>query len=311
MCNSEIKFRGDKQGGKNKMQIGNNTQVGDFLKGVKFENSELDKNFMELSFDINSLDKLKLFLQKGEFIQKMVSDSKKMGYKKVIARFKFGKFVPTKDDQIQLLETQNLYFDELSIQLIGDKFDEFKEIMNYSLNSFSRNISPVIDTKFGIVLLKQIFDYMKPLEFENVRWVYHKLTLTYSNYKFLSSLIKEDNKKHYLVDCSRRSGLVLKDLDIRNFSTLILLKKLFNFDGFCLRHYFPVRNKEGEIVGYSDGHIWKLNSDTFFYERIKDKEFRLNRSNEYEAINNLLPINELSVPLLSKIVKNLEEDYNK
>ena len=64
------------------MQIGNNTQVGDFLKGIKFENSKLNRNFMELSFEINSLDKLKLFLQKGEFIKRLVSTSKKMPPKK-------------------------------------------------------------------------------------------------------------------------------------------------------------------------------------------------------------------------------------
>ncbi len=294
------------------MQLGNNTQVEDFLKeGIKFENSDLNKNLMELSFEINSLDRLKLFLQKREFIEKLVSASKEIGYTKVVARFRFGNFKPTKQNQIELLKIQNDYFDELSIQLIGDKFDEFKEIIDYSLNSFSKKVSPVIDTNFGVVLLKQIFDYLKPLKFENVRWIYHKLTITYSNYKLLNSLIKKDNKKHYLVDCSRRSGLVFKDLNIRDFSTLILLKELFDFDGFCLRHYFPVRDKNGKIVGFPDGHIWKFNQKTFFYERVKSKEFRLNRSSEYEVMNNLLLSNKLKIPIMSKIVKNLEEDYNR
>jgi len=159
--------------------------------------------------------------------------------------------------------------------------------------------------------LQQIFDYLKPLKFENVRWIYHKLTITYSTYKFLNSLIKKDNKKHYLVDCSRRSGLVFKDLNIRDFSTLILLNELFDFDGFCLRHYFPVKNKDGKIIGFSDGHVWKFNQNTFFYERVKSKEFRLNRSREYETMNNLLLKDKLNIPLMSKIIKNLEEDYNK
>ncbi len=294
------------------MQLGNNTQVEDFLKeGIKFENSNLNENLIELSFEINSLNKLKLFLQNREFIKKLVSASKEMGYNKVVARFRFVKFIPTKENQIELLKVQNDYFDELSIQLIGDKFDEFKDIVNYSLDSFSKKVSPVIDTNFGVVLLKQIFDYLKPLKFNNVRWIYHKLTITYSNYKFLNSLIKKDNKKHYLVDCSRRSGLVFKDLNIRDFSTLILLKELFDFDGFCLRHYFPVKNKDGKIVGYSDGNLWKFNQATFFYEKVKSREFRLNRSNEYETMNNLLDSNNLSIPILSKIINNLEEDYNK
>lgn len=64
-------------------------------------------------------------------------------------------------------------------------------------------------------------------------------------------------------------------------------------------------------MGYSDGHIWKFNPNTFFYERVKDREFRLNRSNEYETMNNLLVNNKLRIPILSTIVKNLEEDYNK
>lgn len=80
------------------MQLGNNTQVEDFLKeGIKFENSNLNKNLMELSFEINSLDRLKLFLQKREFIKKLVSASKEIGYNKVVARFRFGKFKPTKE----------------------------------------------------------------------------------------------------------------------------------------------------------------------------------------------------------------------
>jgi len=293
------------------MQIGNNNQVEDFLKGIKFENSNLNKNFIELTFEINSKKMLNLFLEKGDFIKKLVLASKEMGYGKVIARFRFGKFVPTKDNQIELLNIQNSYFDELSVQLIEDKFDEFKELIDYSLNSFSKNISPVIDTNLGIALVKQIFDYLKPLKFENVRWIYHKLTITYSNYKFLSSLIEKDNKNHYLVDCSRRSGLVFKDLNIRDFSTLILLKELFNFDGFCLRHYFPVKDKNGKIIGFPDGNLWEFNSKTFFYEKIKSKEFRLNRSKEYELMNNLLLNDKLNVPLLSQIIKNLEEDYNR
>ena len=127
---------------------------------------------------------------------------------------------------------------------------------------------------------------------------------------FFKRQIKKDNKKHYLVDCSRRSGLVFKDLNIRDFSTLILLKELFDFDGFCLRHYFPVKNKDGKIVGYSDGNLWKFNPATFFYEKVKSNEFRLNRSNEYETMNNLLDSNKLSIPILSNIINNLEEDYN-
>ncbi|MDD4050244.1 MAG: hypothetical protein PHX47_04555 [Candidatus ainarchaeum sp.] len=294
------------------MQSGNNTQVEDFLKeGIKFENSTLNKHLIELSFEINSLDRLKLFLQKKEFIKRLVSASKEIGYNKVVARFRFGKFKPTKQNQIELLKIQNDYFDELSIQLMGDKFDEFKELIDYSLSSFSKKVSPVIDTNLGVILLKQIFDYLKPLKFENVRWIYHKLTITYSNYKFLNYLIKKDNKKHYLVDCSRRSGLVFKDLNIRDFSTLILLNELFDFDGFCLRHYFPVKNKDGKIIGFSDGHVWKFNQNTFFYERVKSKEFRLNRSREYETMNNLLLKDKLNIPLISKIIKNLEEDYNK
>jgi len=293
------------------MQIGNNTQVVDFLKGMRFENSNLKDNFMELSFEVNSLKKLNFFLQKGDFIKGLVSASKKMGYKKVIARFRFGKFSPTKDQQIELLKIQDIYFDELSIQIIGNKFDEFKEVMDYALDSFSKNISPVIDTKLGIVLLGQIFDYLKSLQIKNVRWIYHKLTITYSTYNFLSDLIRKDNKKHYLVDCSRRSGLVFKDLNVRDFSTLILLKELFNFDGFCLRHYFPIRNKDGKIIGYSDGYLWKFNPKTFSYEKVKDKEFRLNRISEYKTMNNLLNEDKLEIPVLSKIIKNLEQDYNR
>jgi len=292
-------------------QVGNNTQVEDFLKGIKFEDSKLNNNFIELSFEIKSLDKLKSFLKKGDFVKRLVSDSKKMGYKKVIPKFRFGKFKPIKEDQIKLLDFENKYFDELSVQIIGSKFDEFKEVMSYALDSYSKNISPVIDTKLGIALLDQIFSYLKPLPLKNVRWIYHKLTITYSTYNFLSLLIKKDNKKHYLVDCSRRSGLVFKDLNIRDFSTLVLLKELFDFDGFCLRHYFPIRNKEGKIVGYSDGYVWKLNAETFFYERIKDREFRLNRSNEYETMNDLLTNNKLNIPILAEIRKNLEQNQNR
>jgi len=234
-----------------------------------------------------------------------------MGYRKVIPRFRFGKFKPKKEDQIELLEFQNKYFDELSIQIIGNKFDEFKEVMNYALSNYSKSISPVIDTKFGIALLNQIFNYLKPLPLKNIRWIYHKLTMTYNTYNFLSILIKKDNKKHYLVDCSRRSGLVFKILNVRDFSTLVLLKELFDFDGLCLRHYFPVKNKDGKIIGYSDDYVWKLNSETFFYERVKDKEFRLNRSSEYEIMNNLLSCNKLKIPILAEIKKNLEQDQKR
>lgn len=284
------------------MILGNNTQVEDFFNGIKFENSIIKENVIELTFHLNSKKQINSFINSKKFIEKIVSSAKDVGYKKVLARFKFVKHSPSKEEQKNLLKIQNEFFDELSVQLIGEKFDVFKEMIGYAEENFDKKISPVIDLQFS-TLLTPIINYLKSLNIDNIRWIYHKLSVCYGSYELVNSLMQNSEISNYIVDCSRRCGLVYEDIDARNIATPILLKLLFNFDGFCFRYYPARKDKNGKIIGFPNKEIWKFNPKTYEFELIPNKDYRINRSLDYQNLNQIL--SKKTIPQTQKLVKLL------
>ena len=284
------------------MLLGNNLQLEDFLKGIKFERGTIQENTIELTFYLKSKKEISFFLNSRSFIEKLVSSSKTMGYKEVLARFKFVKYSPSEDEQKELLKIQNDFFDELSIQLIGDKFDVFKNMIDYAEENLDKDISPVVDLNINLILLIKVTNYLRDLEIKNIRWIYHKLNLFYiNNYETISSIMKGYKISNYIVDCSRRCGLFFGDVDGRNIATPILLKILYGFDGFCFRYCPAPRDKNGKLIGFPGREIWKLNSNTYEFENIENKDYRVNRSLDYENLNTIL--SKKTIPQNQKIAK--------
>jgi len=228
------------------MQLANNNQVDDFRSGVTYA-AGFSGKALELKYFLKDEKAVLAFLANIKSVKANVENVRRdLKFSKIICRFFFGKYVPSKDLQKQLAEVQEDIFDEVTIQLIGTNLETFKAIFESTNNTTKKPISVLIDVRLNMVRLSQIANYLKIWTPANIRCLYRKIgnNMNLIKYDQILTFAKEAGINAYLVGCNKRFG---KKLDAYANVDVSLIMQKIGFAGCCL-NYCPAaerKNKKG------------------------------------------------------------------
>lgn len=267
------------------MLISNNTQVEDWLLLGKALRGDFSGKTLEMKFVLKSAQAMQTFIQNKAGLKKTVQDIRKdLRYSRILSRFYFGDFSPSVALQKSLVDAQAGIFDDVAVQLIEDKFDEFKEVYEYASNTKSFSISPIVDVATDAVLLAQIIPYLVGANPKSMRWKYRKITTYPENYRIISRGLTETKIESYVVGCRKRCGIKYRDCE--NLCTTLILRAAFGFTGGCFDYQHPIRDKDGKKFRFPRDGMDKFSANSYEWEKVRHvKTFRVSRMADFNAID--------------------------
>lgn len=281
------------------MLIANNHQVDDWILLNRDLRGDFFGKILEMKFVLKSPRAIQTFLRNANNIRQTVQDIRRdLKFSKIFCRFDFGDFEPSVNLQKSLVDMQAGIFDEIAVQLIDDKFDEFKEVYEHASNTKSLSVSPVIDVATDSELLVQVLAYIVNESPENIRWKYRKITTYPENYRLISGALSETDIKYYIVSCRKRCGINYQGCE--NLCVPIILQMAFGFDGGCFDYRQAVKDSNNRKIGYPRDGTDRFDVNTYEWKKVNhSSNFRANRLTDFNAMDNA----DLSQPAINSRTK--------
>jgi hypothetical protein len=271
------------------MQYANNNQVEDFLQSSITELQDFSGKSLELKYYLKSETDLKKFLENQDSMKRQIEKIRTdLRFSKIICRFYFGNYHPTLELQKKLISFQEDIFDEITVQMIKDNFDNFKIVYEYTKNKTEKSVSTLIDPILNPALLIQIISYFSEITPTNTRWIYHQLDTYIDRLRIISKTMKELGIDYYLTGCRKIYG---GKTEFRNIDVSTMCKAYFGFKGCCLDYRSAKRErKKGQKVFVKDMYIFE--EQNYEWKKVKNDNYKTNRLRDYVKLDRINPTKE-------------------
>ncbi|MFH1972787.1 MAG: hypothetical protein ABIJ18_04900 [archaeon] len=264
------------------MQVANNYQVEDFLRIEKDARQDCSGKTLEMKYNVRTKEEILNLLSNKGTIKKQIEQAKsELKFDVILCRFFFKDYFPTIKEQKELTDFQIDIFDQISVQMLGEEFEDFKIIYEYTRNKTNKGISTVIDTKLKSILLIQVMDYIVKNQPTSSRWIYRKIESNLDRYHIINRNMPKVDIPFYLVGCTKRFG---GKTEFKNLDISTLGKAIFGFNGCCL-DYRPTIAQKGKkrFVPMMDS----FNEKSYEWEKIKNEEYKKERTKIYLKLNSI------------------------
>jgi hypothetical protein len=133
---------------KKETQFVTNSEVEAYLASDKSQVQVFEGKTLEWKYWATNKEELQNILDNKEANRKRFEEIRKdLKIKKIICRFYFRGYVPSREEQRQIIDFQKGIFDEITVQLVGNDFVSFKNLLAYSVNELKQPTSSLIDVK--------------------------------------------------------------------------------------------------------------------------------------------------------------------
>ena len=270
------------------MQIANNKHVEDFWISGGTVMPDFSGKVLELKYSLSDEAEVNEFLGNKNSTHTEVKQAKhKLNFSKIICRFFFSNYVPSLELQKQLILLQKDIFDEVTVQMVKDNFDDLKTLYGYALNNTEKPLSTLIDPKLSPSLLLQVVEYLGTVRPVNTRWVYHKLSSHIDRFRIVSNTMQELGIDAYVTNCRKRYA---GDTEFKNMDVSTILKGYFKFKG-CALDCNSKNNKEGKKKGFAPD-MDLFDEKTYEWIKVKNEDYRGNRLRDFVKLDGINPNKE-------------------
>ena len=261
-----------------KEQIANNNQIEDYRVSGGTIKMDFSGKTLELKQFVKTKEALADLISKKDKLKKYVEEIRRnLKFSKIICRFYTGTYVPTHEEQAELIELQVNVFDEVTLQIMESDLSLFIELYAKA-KKHKEKLSVLLDITTHPEQLKQLFEQMKAKKPENIRWLYHKLSPNVRQFREAKQLCRELDVPYYVVGCKKR----IKVGDYESLDVSSLLKAFFDCAG-CALDYSPARERKGK-PGFSKT-MSVFNIETWEWQEEKNRNYRSNRTFCYEEMD--------------------------
>jgi hypothetical protein len=259
------------------MQFFNNTQINDWEDSKRTMLIDYSGKTLEYIYPVKSEKQLKKLLNEKNKEKKLFEDIKdKLKFSKIICRFFFNNYKPNLELQKKLIDFQVDVFDELSVQLIATKFNDFKSLYEYAKNK-KLSISIVADTGLSLKNLKEFCEYLISKKPTNTRWTKRKIDSYYQHYLVISRSLKKAGIDYHLVSCSKRCGI--KESDFNDIAVPIIARGHFGFKGCCFAYREPPKQPKNKKP-FFPSEMDKFDIETYKFNKVKNKSYKESRTQD-------------------------------
>jgi len=288
------------------MQIANNNQIEDFVASGQEQTQVFEGKNLELKFFLRTKEEFRKFLENKEHIKDYVSKVRSnLKFGKIICRFNFRDYKPTIIEQKSLIDFQDGIFDELNVQMVGSKFNDFKEICEYAKNKTNKNITTLVDSILQRNLTLEIINYLANLNPTNTRWLYHNIESFGEDLVFISDSMARLGLSASLTGCRKRFG---GKTEFKNLDVSTICKTALGFKSCCL-DYRPANKdkKKGQKLFATEMDVF--NEKNYEWSAEVNNHYRENRTNDYLKLDKTRPSKEeaIKVEKFKRLVNFLEQ----
>ncbi|MBU1974828.1 MAG: hypothetical protein KKG59_00315 [Nanoarchaeota archaeon] len=260
------------------LQIANNNQVEDFRISGGQVLQDFSGKWLELKYVLRDERSVDQFLENKSSLQNEVRKLRKdLKFGKIFCRFDFGAFLPSVSLQQKLVAFQREHFDEVTVQLINRKFDDFKIVFKYAKGQHNAKVSSLVDLSLSPPLLLQVLQYLVEEKPSSTRWYQRKFSTYIHQYRLVNKVMQKADIDYLLVSCRKRCSI---DEASRNVDISTVAKSFFGFKGCC--HDYRPANKAGKKGQRRFAmHMDVFNPKTYEWEMHVNDNYKVNRLRNY------------------------------
>ena len=286
-------------------EFANNQDVDDFLVTSGRVIPKLSGYIYEHKITLRTIKDIEnLIINKSypDIIKKAIKDCK-VGY--ATCRFDFGDLIHIPIDlQEKLLHFQEKIFNDVTIQLIGNNFNDFQDLFIYAKTNIKLPMASLVDTKIPRRDIENSLIIIGSSDIDYTKWIYGKFTTHLLKYITIRNKMKEIGKPYLLIGCDKRCGIE----QYRNIAVSTIAMKHFGFYG-CCRDYIDTSNRKKK--GFPLDGTDTFDKTKWEWTKRFTKDYRLVRQNNFNDLNRELNnITQQAInqrPQFGKLLRHLSQ----